>query len=153
MGSEKGAAATRAKTEVPGYVGLLVCMLILWLGAVAWHDWNGINPMHAAVGMGIIVLMSGPTCLLISALQGRHDPLPLVLGVMMSNTYDSMRGRSLASVAWHSAGFGTLMFGSFSLVHLALFLARRSARAKESHVVGPMWDADADRPLAAKEPL
>ena len=149
MGPEKGEVATRARTEGSGSLGLLVCMLTLWLGAVAWHDWLGINRMHAAVGMGIIVLMSGLTCLLISALQARHDPLPIVHGVIMGSMYNSMRGRSLASVAWHSAGFGTLILASFSLVHVALFLARRLARAKKSHVVGPMWDADADRPLAA----
>ncbi len=131
---------------------IAVVTLICWLGGVAWLSWRGIDPSLAAVGVGIVALFGGLTVFLVRGWRAYPFALPLVLGVI---PFSNPRTWERRTTFIHVDADATFLGASLVVVSLAtclVCLGRQKAAATASDITSPMWEADADRPLAPEGP-
>jgi hypothetical protein len=133
-----------------GVRGILLLMAVFWLGFLDWHAWQGVNPIHAALGNGILTLAGGLVSIVLIKLSRTMGAIPLAITMFRFDNawlHDStLAGVTLTAVR--------ITLGSFVMWFLVgLIFLRRPDQASKTNTRPAMWDSDADRPLLSKEPI
>jgi len=119
--------------------------------ALAFISWEGHASARSLLGLAIIAGLGGLTALLCDRRSPGSGFFPLVMvSAMPAISPRLVGGGNLVDVIAKSLIFGlanmaTCYFLSIGLAH--------HLRSRKSKATPPMWDADADRPLAPEGPL